>query len=138
LPTRLLAALLGPERARHRARVDTERFLALAATPVDLPEQALERVEWLAAQVPPRVMARVLPPAAAGIFSLALARRLARRAGVERDAMAVTGGLPHNVTTEMNLELWTLAQRLRQGGFQQLLEQEPASELAASYLADRL
>jgi pyruvate,water dikinase len=80
----------------------------------------------------------VLPPAVVGIFSLALARRLARRAGVEDDAMVVTRGLPYNVTTEMNLELWSLAQTLRAAGFAELLEESAASELAALYLANRL
>ena len=137
-PTRILIAVLRPGRARRRARAGTEGFLASAAGPVDGPEQALERVGWLAAQVPRRVMVSVLPPAAAGIFSLALARRLARRDGVEDDAMGITRGLPHNVTTEMNLELWALAQRLRQAGFGKLLEESPPSELSASYLANRL
>jgi phosphohistidine swiveling domain-containing protein len=52
--------------------------------------------------------------------------------------MTVTGGLPHNVTTEMNLELWALAERLREAGFPRLLEESPAAELASLYLAGRL
>ena len=138
LPPHILAAFLRPERARRRAESEMRAFLASSAGAVDGPEQALDRARSLTAQIPRRVMLWVLPPAAAGIFSLGLARRLARRAGIEDDAMAVTRGLPHNVTTEMNLELWALAQRLRGAGFAKQLEESPASELAASYLAGEL
>jgi rifampicin phosphotransferase len=137
-PTRMLIAFVSPERARRRVAAEAEAFLASTAGPVEGPEQALEKVGWLAAQTPGQVFGRIVPPAAAGIFSLALARRVARRARVEDDAMTITRGLPHNVTTEMNLELWAVAQRLRQAGFAELLEESPASELAASYLANRL
>ena len=52
--------------------------------------------------------------------------------------MVITRGLPHNVTTEMDLELWEITRRLRTAGFGRLLEESPPSELAASYLAGQL
>jgi pyruvate,water dikinase len=92
----------------------------------------------VAIRLPRQVFFQVVPVAAVGIFSLSLARRLGRRVGVGADVMAITGGLPNNVTTEMNLELWALAERLRQAGLGKLLEESTATELAALYLAGRL
>ena len=39
--------------------------------------------------------------------------------------MVITRGLPHNVTTEMDLELWEITRRLRTAGFGRLLEKLP-------------
>jgi rifampicin phosphotransferase len=137
-PARALRALLTPEKARGRASADADAFLASVAGPVEASEKTLERVEGLAIRIPQELFFRIVPVAAVGIFSLSLARKLGRRVGVEADVMAITGGLPHNVTTEMNLELWEVARRLRQGGFAKLLEESTPSELAARYLAGRL
>jgi pyruvate,water dikinase len=137
-PARALRALFSPEKARRRAIADADAFLASAARPEEGSGKALDRVEWLAIRIPQELFFRIVPVAAVGIFSLSLARRLGRRVGVEADVMAITGGLPHNVTTRMNLELWSLAQRLRQGGFATLMEESTPSELAARFLAGRL
>jgi pyruvate,water dikinase len=137
-PARALLALSSPEKARGRASADADAFLASVAGPVEGSDKTLERVEWLAIRIPQELFFRIVPVAAVGIFSLSLARKLGRRVGVEADVMAITGGLPHNVTTQMNLELWEVARRLRQGGFAKLLEESTPSELAARYLAGRL
>ena len=54
-------------------------------------------------------MPTVFPYAAAGLISMAVARRLAPT-GIDPTLFDdVRRGLPHNVTTEMDLELWQLA-----------------------------
>jgi phosphohistidine swiveling domain-containing protein len=138
LPLRVLQALFAPDLARRRAYAHAEAFIAAGSGTAGAPRETVDRVGWLASQIPGRIFFRVLPPAAVGIFSLALARRLARRAGVEDDAMVVTRGLSHNVTTEMNLELWSVARRLRAAGLSGLLEESAPSELASLYLSKRL
>lgn len=50
-----------------------------------------------------------LPAPAVGYIMLAVARRLLRGIAPPRELEAVLRGLPHNVTTEMDLELWRLA-----------------------------
>ena len=136
-PPRVIGALINPERARRKAYADMEAFLAGVEPAADA-KQAIERAEWLATNIPGRLFARVVPLAFVGIISLSLARRLARRAGVEEDAMTVTRGLPHNRTTEMNLDLWARAQRLRRVGLAGLLEDTPPSTLAERYEAHEL
>jgi len=136
-PPRVLAALFNPDRARRQAYAAVEAFLA-GVEEVEGAEAALDRAEWLALQTMRRMFARVIPPAGLGIFSLSLARRLARRAGVEEDAMAITRGLPNNKTTEMNLDLWARARKLRELGAARLLEDTSPQELARRYLAGEL
>ncbi len=54
-------------------------------------------------------------------------------------AMEVTRGLPHNVTTEMDLALWTVAQVVRDDPASAArMAQGDAPDLAADYLAGRL
>jgi pyruvate,water dikinase len=60
-------------------------------------------------QVGPRVM----PPAAAGFAMLWLAGRLLGDDAGPGDLATVLRGLPHNVTTEMDLELWGVATAIR-------------------------
>jgi pyruvate,water dikinase len=52
--------------------------------------------------------------------------------------MAATRGLPHNVTTEMNLDLWARVQRIRAAGAGKVLEDAPPASLAARYQAGEL
>ena len=70
---------------------------------------------------------------------LAVARRLLRGIAQPRELEAVLRGLPHNVTTEMDLELWQLAVSIRDDPVSrgEFLSKQP-EELAAAYLAGRL
>lgn len=53
-------------------------------------------------------------PAAAGMAMFALAGKLLGNDAQASDLQTVLRGLPHNITTEMNLELWEIAGRIRQ------------------------
>jgi pyruvate,water dikinase len=81
--------------------------------------------------VPP-IMPRTVPAAAGGFLALGLARRVA---GPDLDAQAVhevLRGLPHNVTTDMDLELWASATRLDQASTA-ALHAAPPAELAERF-----
>jgi pyruvate,water dikinase len=58
-------------------------------------------------------MPRVVPPAAVGFAMLGLAGRLLGTDARPGDLATVLRGLPHNVTTEMDLDLWRLATAVR-------------------------
>ena len=60
------------------------------------------------------ILPRVMPSAAVGLLSMPLARKLLGTDATEDELQAVTRGLPHNVTTQMNLALWSLACRIRE------------------------
>ena len=80
-----------------------------------------------------------LPAPAAGYAMLGLARWLLRGVAEPRELEAVLRGLPHNVTTEMDLELWSLAVSVRDDGASReaFLGRRPG-ELAVSYAAGAL
>jgi len=114
VPPHLLGALLRPKRARARIeRLGTELETRLQA-PADL--TAEQRLDWIATVLStefPPMAPRILPVASAGFIALWLARRLLGPNARPGDLEAVLRGLPHNVTTEMDLDLWQLAQRVR-------------------------
>jgi phosphohistidine swiveling domain-containing protein len=112
-PLRLVHALVSPASALRRVdrieRAVHDRWrIPASATPaerLDAVEERLGTDTFL-------VMPSVFPYAAAGLLSIAVAQRLAP-AGLDPVLFAeVRRGLPHNVTTEMDLELWRLASRI--------------------------
>ena len=65
----------------------------------------------------PTIVQNYLPLVATGMASLALLHRLSGP-----DTLKLTRGLPHNVTTEMDLELWDTAVAIQKDGSLQHLE----------------
>jgi len=114
VPWHLVGALLRPKRARSRIERLGSELESRLKTPADL--TADQRLDWIAAALStefPPMAPRILPVAGAGFIALWLARRLLGPNAQPGDLEAVLRGLPHNVTTEMDLELWQLAQRVR-------------------------
>jgi pyruvate,water dikinase len=114
MPPHLIGALIRPAHARARLdRFDSELDTRLAA-PAEL--TAAERIDWthkVLIEEFPTVAPRVLPVAAAGFVALWLARRLLGANVQPGELQTILRGVPHNVTTEMDLELWRIATRLR-------------------------
>ena len=109
LPLRLLHGLLAPASALRRVDRIEQSIHARWRIPASAtPTQRLDAVEerlgstFLA-------MPGVFPYAAAGLLSIAVARRLAPTDLDPTVFAEVRRGLPHNVTTEMDLDLWRLA-----------------------------
>lgn len=139
-PLRLITALASPG-AAHRAadRLDAS-IRRKWRTSADLtPEQRLDALEARIATNTFVIMPTVFPYAAAGLLSMALARRLAP-GDLDPTLFAdVRRGLPHNVTTEMDLELWQLAMRIGRDAESRatVLATEPET-LAAAYASGEL
>ncbi len=84
----------------------------------------------------PNVFSGVVP----GLISLLILHRLAKRLDVSPDLiLEITRGLPNNVTTEMDLDLWETARVIRRdpAAFD-LFEQTTSDQLAELYQAGRL
>ncbi len=112
-PVRLVHALISPTSALRRVdRIDRavhDRWrIPASATPAD----RLDAVEERLGTDTFLVMPTVFPYAAAGLLSIAVAQRLAPAGQDPVDFAEVRRGLPHNVTTEMDLDLWRLASRI--------------------------
>src|SRR6476661_8525192 len=137
VPALIALALARPAAARKVVAARGDQLRARLAEPVTGDEHArLAHVVAMLRAVPP-IMPRTVPAAAGGFLALGLARRVA---GSDLDAQAVhevLRGLPHNVTTDMDLELWALATRLDQASTAALHAAAPA-ELAERYHARTL
>jgi pyruvate,water dikinase len=114
LPVHFLGALVRPAHARARIERQSVELGKRLQAPADL--TAEQRLDWIANALStefPQVAPRILPVAGAGFIALWMAGRLLGAHVRPGDLETVLRGLPHNVTTEMDLELWHLAQRVR-------------------------
>ncbi|MGH3935255.1 MAG: PEP-utilizing enzyme, partial [Pseudonocardiaceae bacterium] len=75
--------------------------------------QRLDHAQRLLGTAVIPIMPAVTPVAGAGFLALAVAAKLAREDVEPGEWDEVRRGLPHNVTTEMDLELWAAATRIR-------------------------
>lgn len=136
----LLGAALRPEAELRRAeaygkRLEAELVLPEPATAV----QRLDYTEQITNRTIDGLIRATLPGPSVGYIMLAVARRLLRGIAPPRELEAVLRGLPHNVTTEMDLELWQLAVGIGADPDSRdvFLAQDPA-RLAAAYRAGSL
>jgi phosphohistidine swiveling domain-containing protein len=114
VPVRVIAGLGNPELA-YRGIAATERRLRQILT---LPGKAtatqrLDFVEKQLGELFPQVMPRTFAYAVGGLLMLGVARRLLRDVAKPGELQEVLRGLPHNVTTEMDLKLWELTEEIR-------------------------
>ncbi len=109
----LVIAALRPEAELRRAQAYREQLeLQLILPEPASPVRRLEHVRRILDRAFDGVLLASVPGPAAGYLMLALASRLLRGIAGPRELEAVLRGLPHNVTTEMGLELWQLAQAI--------------------------
>ncbi|WP_104139865.1 PEP/pyruvate-binding domain-containing protein [Arthrobacter sp. ZGTC131] len=153
VPESLFRAMFRPEAALRRVDRFTKDFNKSLELPGGAsPRQRLDHAEQVLARLFPNVPA-IIPLPALGFAMLALAGKLLRggqrrgqgqgqeRAG--RDAWAelqpILRGLPNNVTTEMDLELWRLGTAIRADDeSSRLLTGQPPALLAQRFSAGGL
>ncbi len=140
MPLQVAQAVARPAAALHRldrigAGLRTRPMPPESATPA----QRLDFVVGLLGDAVVHVVPRVMPPAAAGFAMLWLAGRLLGPDAQPGDLATVLRGLPHNVTTEMDLELWSVATAIRADeDAAAAVRGEPAAELAERYRTGQL
>jgi len=132
VPVVAVRAVASPA-AAHRDVTRVEDEIRRRAQPLPSASAAARvdhAVRLIGADVVPQVP-RVAPAAGAGFLCLALARRLLADDARPGDLQTVLRGLPHNVTTQMDLELWELAARIAH-------DADAASLVRAGEVADLL
>lgn len=140
-PETLLRALFRPEAALRRVNRFAREFgpsLELELGPGATPLQRLDHAEFLLGNRLFPIVPGVLPLPALGFAMLALAGKLL---GGHRwdDLQKVLRGLPNNVTTEMDLELWRLATVIRDdGGSSAAVRNQAPAGLANEFNAGQL
>ncbi len=140
LPLRVVQALLDPAAAHRRAEEVGAGLRSRLEPPPDA--TATERLDHVMRLLPREfapLALELLPRAGAGFVALALAAWLLgdqRRPG---ELSTVLRSLPDNVTTEMDLALWGLAQDIRREPVSAaLVRLTPADELAGRFHAHTL
>ncbi|MEV0307139.1 PEP/pyruvate-binding domain-containing protein [Nonomuraea fuscirosea] len=132
LPSRVLTALTSPRRALAltvRLGEELDRRLGVPASAT--PAQRLDHAERVLVRTFPLIIS-VMPLAITGYGLFALASKLS---GVPINEMGdVLRSVPHNPTTEMDLELWRLATRVEPEPFKELT----VAELVRRYQEERL
>ena len=144
LVTRILTALLRPDEVRARSFNTAEAYLAHvkrdAGQCVDL-STCLTALECSMKGVPARIFAPTVPAIVLGVVIMSFVEKwLARWCGLKPGAsLQLMRGLPGNVTLEMDLELWALAQNIRanQSVFR-LMRALPVERLLADYCRRQL
>lgn len=114
VPLQISQALLRPAAARRRVDRVGQRLRSRLSVPAGVTAaQRLDHAQRLLATTIVPIMPAVTPVAGAGFLARALARKVAGDRVESSEWDEVLRGLPHNVTTEMDLELWALATRIR-------------------------
>ncbi|GAA3738866.1 pyruvate,water dikinase [Spinactinospora alkalitolerans] len=131
-------AIARPEAARARARRGVEEFRRQKGPGGSA--SAAERLRYLVddayASVVGGPMAKVVMPTMAGVLLPQMVPALLKGVATEAEAAVVLGGMPFNVTTEMDLALWRMAADATE--HRALLTETDPGELAAMYRAGTL
>lgn len=135
IPLKFVRTLLRPQAARQRI-ADLETYLRQPSTLSAGASAAdyLDEFERRILQGIPRIARTVMPAAFAGIASAVLAPRMLRKIATPDEVQTVLRSLPHNPTTEMDLALWSLTQRLQADpALAEQIKNTPAEQLAQAY-----
>jgi pyruvate,water dikinase len=140
VPLWLAHALARPEAAVKRVQRIGDRLDRRLGVPSDATaQQRLDFVEHILSREFLPLSPRILPVAGAGFAALGIARKLLGRRVANGELHDVLRGVPHNVTTAMDLDLWRLATRLRgDEASARMLRDRGPEELARHYRAGTL
>ncbi|MFF9017032.1 PEP/pyruvate-binding domain-containing protein [Streptomyces sp. NPDC014870] len=130
----ILAALARPARARARVFGEIER---LHRQPVTDPATTAELLDLVERDAESSTLAdAIIWPVVSGLAVSAALPPLLKGIASEDEIHTVLGGMPHNVTIEMDLALWEVARRAEP--HRETLLHTPSSELAEAHLAGNL
>ncbi|MGW4464005.1 PEP/pyruvate-binding domain-containing protein [Micromonospora sp. NPDC004704] len=131
----IVRTLARPDAARLRMFDAIERLRLRSAAPDGLRTSA-ERLTFVQAHDQTDSPDEIIWPIVTGMLAAALPALLLKGVARPDEIHTVLGGMPYNVTIEMDLALWRLAQRA--GEHRELLLRTPPEELAARYVRGTL
>jgi rifampicin phosphotransferase len=130
----ILRALARPEAARARVFGEIERLRRRSVTDPAMAAELLDLLDEDGA--PPHTSDAVLWPVVSGLLVSAALPPLLKGIAGDDEIHTVLGGMPHNVTIEMDLALWQVAQRA--APYRKMLLDTPPDKLAAAQLRGEL
>ncbi|HEX2247176.1 MAG TPA: PEP/pyruvate-binding domain-containing protein, partial [Arthrobacter sp.] len=136
----VLHGLVRPAAALERSRRAEQEFHRMLVLPEPAtPARRLDFVERTLGRMITSALLKQLPPPAAGYIWLGIVRWLLGPLVQPGDLQAVLRGLPDNVTTQMDLELWHAATVIRDDAeAARALTEEDPQELARRYAESSL
>lgn len=133
IPLYALRLLNAPDTTRRRLIQEIERATEIPPGATASATTRLDAVERLMREAPAFLFPRLLGMVVAGFASfLAIGRLLGNRA-TEAERLTLTRALPHNPTTEMDLELWALTTEVRRDPASRESLERSTDELAAAF-----
>lgn len=130
----ILRALARPAAARARVSGEIER---LRTHPVADPSSAAELLDLVEEATHAQTrLDRIIWPVVSGLLVSAALPPLLKGIASDDEIHTVLGGMPYNVTIEMDLALWQVAQRATP--YREILLHTPPDDLAAAHLAGEL
>ncbi|RIQ18978.1 PEP/pyruvate-binding domain-containing protein [Jiangella rhizosphaerae] len=129
----ILRALARPAAARARVFGEIDR---LRQQPVTDPPTAAELLELVEDAGSSAGLDRIVWPVVSGLLVSAVLPPLLEGIASDDEIRTVFGGMPHNVTIEMDLALWQVARRAT--SYREVFLSTAPDELAAVYLAGEL
>ncbi|MEV0831096.1 PEP/pyruvate-binding domain-containing protein [Nonomuraea rubra] len=135
----VVSSLSNPALARARAFRGVAEIKRLIVPPGES-ATAAERLRWVIEDSHKAVMSidmhGILWPLATGMITGTLPAALLKGVATDEELDTVLGGMPYNVTTQMDLKLWDLAVKARE--HRDLFLGTPPEDLAAKYFAGEL
>ena len=141
LVSRAVYSILTPESSRRKVNHSIEEQLQDWRNIQENAQNPLEHLKVINTiyhEMPRILFPSVLPRIVAGIGSFMLLKRRAESLGLKTDALNIARGLPHNVTTEMDLSLWEKVQLVKQDPSSEESLRKPIPDLADAYSNNQL
>lgn len=138
---RLLQALVSPSATRKRLMRQRARLEAKARVPANASaSQRLETLERLVLEtIGPTLLGNLPAIMGAGLGLFGIASSILRDIATPDELQTILRSLPYNVTTEMDLKLWNLAQEIRaDGSASRFLLDTPLEQVVRAYPAKTL
>ncbi|MFC4115167.1 PEP/pyruvate-binding domain-containing protein [Nonomuraea zeae] len=138
IATGIVGALIRPEAARTRTfgLIDLARRTSTPPAGDLTPVQRLRFAEEVQRPLFAKELNQAMGPLFAGIMCRQIPVGLLKGVATQEEVESTTRGLPYNVTTDMDLELWQVAVNARP--HRDLFLNTPAEELAGRYRAGEL
>ena len=136
LGSRAILSVLSPESSREKLNQTIETTLKewinlqQGATK---PYEHIDIINQIFGEMPSFIFTKVLPRVVAGIGSFMQVKMHADSMGMSFDGLNVARGLPNNVTSEMDLDLWDRVKRIKQNPESVHSLRKPIQELVESY-----
>ncbi|EFH83292.1 pyruvate phosphate dikinase PEP/pyruvate-binding [Ktedonobacter racemifer DSM 44963] len=140
LPINVLRTLINPRDAQKRIKQFREHLEALVAAEHETDAiEGLQQFEQSFRHEVKCMLQTIVPIIPAGLGSHAIATHLLGKDASPADMQIVLRGLPHNPTTEMDLELWTMTQRIKASPpTAQFARETSTAEIVQGYLSGSL